>query len=450
MLRKNDIAEIYIDAYGYEGEGIGRIDGVPVFVPFTAKGDKVKVKIVKTASSYMYGIAMEILEHSPHRTIAPCFVFGKCGGCSIMHIEYEKQLELKTERVEDCMRKIGKLPVKVLPCIPSDKVFGYRNKIQIPIGENKEGKPIAGFYAPRSHRIAENTACHLQTNQATEIINGFLKWMEEYKIKAYNEETGKGLVRHLFIRQGETGGNTEIAVMPIINGNNLPFSKELEEILKPLGVTTLCININKNRNNVILGDTLKIVYGSGKIQDRLLDNLFDISPLSFYQVNRPQAEKLYEIAIKNGNFTKDDVIYDLYCGAGTITLSVAKYVKKVYGIEIVQASVDNAKENARKNGIVNAEFLCGDVSKTVKMIMKDNPPDGIILDPPRKGCDKEMLELLKEINSEKIVYISCNPATLARDMAYLFDIGYTAKEVQPVDLFPQTSHVECCVLLCGK
>ena len=451
MLKKNDIIELYIDGSGYEGEGVGRIDGMPVFVPYAAKGDTARVKIVKVAKTHAFGRLEQVLKPSDIRCDVPCPAFGKCGGCSIMHLSYEAQLELKKERVADCMKKIGRLDVKVLPTIPSEKQFRYRNKVQLPVGQTEEGEPFTGFYANHSHRIVRNERCLLQSERSDGVVDAFLEWMKENGVSAYNEESGKGLVRHLFIRQGENkNGETELLAMPVINGKNLPAEEILAETMKKAGVTCLCVNINRAKTNVILGDETRVVFGSGYVEDVLCENTFKISPESFYQVNRPQAEKLYGIALDMADISKDDVVYDLYCGAGTITLCAAKRAGMVYGIEIVPEAVENAKENAKLNGIENVEFLCGDVAETVRELKKRAKPRVVIVDPPRKGCDTASLDLLLELSPEKIAYISCNPATLARDMAYLCERGYTHGDVQPVDLFPNTSHVECCVLICRK
>ncbi len=449
MLKKNDVIELYIDGSGYEGEGVGRYDGMTVFVPYAAKGDTAQVKIVKVAKTHAFGRLERVLVPSENRTDALCPPFGKCGGCSIMHLSYEAQLELKRERVADCMRKIGRLNVEVLPTIPSEKQFRYRNKVQLPVGQLENGEPFVGFYANRSHRIVRNEKCLLQSEQSDSVVSAFLGWMKENGVTAYNEETGKGLVRHLFIRQGENAkGETELLAMPVINSKRLPGEEALAEAMKEVGVTCLCVNINREKTNVILGNDTKTLYGSGFVEDVLCGNTFKISPRSFYQVNRPQAEKLYNLALDMAEISGDDVVYDLYCGAGTITLCAAERAGRVYGIEIVPEAVENAKENARANGIENAEFMCGDVAETVRELKKRAKPRVVIVDPPRKGCDNAMLELLDELKPEKIAYISCNPATLARDMAYLCEKGYECSSVQPVDLFPNTSHVECVVLLC--
>ena len=447
MLKKNDEIISVIENYGYEGEGVARFEGIPVFVPFAAVGDKLKIKIVKVNKTHMFGIISEIIEPSPARVIAPCSSYGKCGGCNLMHLNYEEQLKLKRERVADCIRKIAKIPAEVLPVIPSDKQFNYRNKVQMPVGE--EG--YAGFYAVRSHRIVKCDSCYLQDELTSQIVPVFLNWMKEYNITGYNEEMGKGILRHLFIRSGtDKEGKTSILVMPVINANSLPYADELKKALEPLGVTSICININKKNTNVILGDKTICLYGDDYTEDVLCENTFKISPESFYQVNKLQAEKLYYTAMEMAGINENDTVYDLYCGAGTITLCASKYAGIVYGIEIVPEAVENAKENAKANRIKNVEFICGDVAENVHKLKEKAPPDVIILDPPRKGCNKEMLELLKEINSEKIVYISCNPATLARDLEFLCGVGYSCSAVQPVDLFPNTSHVECCTLLCRK
>lgn len=446
MIKKNDIIEIDIDGTGYEGEGVGRYEGMSVFVPFGAKGDRLSVKIVKIAKNYAFGKIVEILKPSEKRTEPSCKVFGKCGGCDIMHLAYDAQLEFKRERVVDCMRKIGKIETEVMPTIASENVFRYRNKVQLPIGMTEDGEPFAGFYASRSHRIVKNENCMLQSEQSRKVVEAFLAWMKQNGISAYDEQSGKGLVRHIFIRQGETAsGKTELLAMPVINGKTLQAEKELTQSMQEVGVTCLCFNTNTAKTNVVLGDKTTIVFGSGFVEDVLCENTFNISPESFYQVNRPQAEKLYNIALDIADISKNSVVYDLYCGAGTISLCAAKRAGMVYGIEIVPEAVENAKENAKRNNIENVEFMCGDVAQTVQKLKQRAKPDAVILDPPRKGCSTEMLELLEHLRAKKIVYISCNPATLARDMAFLCDKGYIAGKVTPVDLFPNTCHVECVV-----
>lgn len=448
MPNKNDEIELYIDGCGYEGEGVGRFDGMAVFVPYAAKGDTALVRIVKTAKTHMFGKLMSVITPSESRAEAPCPVYGKCGGCSFMHLKYEKQLEYKRERVTDCIKKICRSgEIEVLPVIPSDKQFFYRNKVQLPIGTNASGEPVCGFYAPHSHRIVPCTDCMLQDRSMKKAVDAFLIWMKENGISAYNEENGKGLVRHIFLRCGEFEGKSQLVFMPVVTSERLPKADSLEKCLKTAGVTTLCVNINKARTNVILGDKTYVIYGDGYIKDVLLGNTFKISPQSFYQVNKPQAEKLYRAALDMAEIKKTDTVYDLYCGAGTITLSAAAYAAHVYGIEIVEEAVKNAKENAIACGIDNVTFLAGDVAKTVRELKETAPPDVVILDPPRKGCSSDTLELIKELCPEKIVYVSCNPATLARDMEYLIKNGYTAGNVQPVDLFPQTAHVETVCLM---
>ena len=449
MINKNDETNIYIDGMGYDGEGVGRIGGIPVFVPYAAKGDTALVKIVKKTKSHMFGKLIRVTKPSDDRAeTVPCPVYGKCGGCSLMHLKYESQLEFKRERVKDCMKKIFRNgEINVLPVIPCENRFFYRNKIQLPIGTDKNGAIISGFYAPHSHRIVQGDRCMLQNENLRSAVTVFLSWMRENGISAYNEETSKGLVRHLFVRCGEYNGKTELVVMPVINGNSVPNEDALKDEMIKQGVTTLCLNINTKNSNVILGEKTVTLYGSGYIKDVLLGKTFKISPQSFYQVNRPQAEILYRTAINMAGITKDDIVYDLYCGAGTITLCAADYAKHVYGIEMVESAVKNAEENAEMNGIKNVTFFAGDVAEIVRKLRKTAVPDTVILDPPRKGCTVETLELLAEICPKKIVYVSCNPATLARDMAYLSERGYFAGDVQPVDMFPQTAHVETVCLL---
>ena len=449
MINKNDETSIYIDGTGYDGEGVGRLDGIPVFVPYAAKGDTALIKILKKTKSHMFGKLISVTEPSDDRAeIVPCPVYGKCGGCSLMHLKYESQLEFKRERVKDCMKKIFRnAEINVLPVIPCENHFFYRNKIQLPIGTDKNGVVISGFYAPHSHRIVQSDNCMLQNENLRFAVTGFLSWMRENGVSAYNEETNKGLIKHLFVRCGKYNGQKELVAMPVINGKSVPNEASLKDEMIKQGVTTLCLNINTKKSNVILGDKTVTLYGSGYIKDILLGKTFKISPHSFYQVNRPQAEKLYRTAINMASITKDDIVYDLYCGAGTITLCAADYAKHVYGIEMVESAVENAKENAEINGIKNVTFFAGDVAEIVRKLKKTAIPGVVILDPPRKGCTVETLELLAEICPKKIVYISCNPATLARDMAYLSEKGYTAGAVQPVDMFPQTAHVETVLLL---
>ena len=442
MLLKNDIYDTEITSYTAEGAGVCRIDGIPVFVPFAARGDRLTVRILKVHKTYAYGKIEKMISPSPVRSDPPCSVFGKCGGCDIMHLSYEEQLKFKYEKVESAIRRIGKSNAEILPVVPADAVFGYRNKTQTPLA--KSDKIHCGFYAKGSHRVIPFDKCLIQkdfSGRLTEIITDFLN---EFDISIYDEEKGCGLVRHIYIREGKT----ETMVLLVLNGNALPHCEALAERLKNAGASSFLININKKKTNVVMGHTTKTVFGNGYITDEMCGLEFEISPSSFYQVNTPQAEKLYNLAAEYADIKSTDTVFDLYCGAGTISLYAAKYAKKVYGIEIVESAVENARKNALLNGIENAEFFCGDAAEITEKLLSDGiSADCVIVDPPRKGCDNALLNLLLEINPPKISYVSCNPATLARDINFLEDNGYKCVKVQPVDMFVNSSHVETIVLL---
>lgn len=447
MLRKNQIEQMQITAMSSDGNGIAKFDGMVVFVPYSAVGDELLVRIVKVQKHYSYGIIEQILKPSPDRVQDGCPVYQKCGGCAFRHISYQAELRHKAEFVESNLRRLGGLEPKMLPITPSPLVKGYRNKAQYPI-RNHDGKIEAGFFAKRSHRVISCASCDLQPAFFEEILEYTRGFLQEHQISAYDELSGKGLVRHLYLRYGEVSG--EVMVCLVLNGNQLP---ELPQYLQGLlevcpQVASVVLNVNREQNNVILGSECKTVYGKDTIQDTLCDVQFELSPLSFYQVNRQAAQQLYRLAAQLAEFQGDELLVDLYCGAGTIGLSMASQVKELIGVEIVPDAVENARANASRFGAVNARFICADAKQAATQLAQEGlAPDVIVVDPPRKGCDHEVLEAISQMAPQKLVYISCNSASLARDCKELAALGYQLQVAAPVDLFPRTTHVETVCLL---
>jgi len=447
-MKKNEIVEILIEAMSHEGSGIGRVDGMAIFVPLTAVGDKIKSRIVKVKSSYAYGIVEEFLSESPDRIIPDCPVFRRCGGCVYRHISYNAECEIKYNRVYDAVSRIGVINLKPQPIISAENTMRYRNKAQYPVAENGE----CGFYATHSHRIISSDDCLLQPEEfkaATEFLKNFIK---ENKISVYNEQTKKGLIRHFYLRKAFYTG--EIMAVLVINGKKIKGEQEFTEgLVSVLGesLKSVYININTKDTNVILGEECRLLYGKSYITDKLCGVNFRISPLSFYQVNRQMAEKLYLKAAEYA-VPQNKNIVDLYCGAGTIGLSMAKAAKSVIGVEIVPEAIEDAKINARENGIENARFICADAKAAARQLADEKiKPDVVIVDPPRKGCDSEVVDIIaNEFKPERVVYVSCDAATLARDLKLFLELGYEVLEYTPVDLFPRTSHVESVVLLSRK
>ena len=448
-FRKNDLVTLEIEDCGIDGEGIGKADGFTVFVKDAVIGDTVTAKIIKAKKNYGYGRLMEVLKPSPYRVEPKCEFARQCGGCQLQALSYEQQLVFKTNKVKGHLERIGGFTdIPMEPIIGMDELFHYRNKAQFPVGRNKEGKIVTGFYAGRTHNIIENRDCALGVAENKEVLDRVIAHMEKYGIEPYNEATGKGLVRHVLIRYGYF--TKEVMVCLILNGNKIPKEEQLVKSLCEIpGMTSITINVNKKHSNVILGEEIRLLWGQEYITDRIGDISYQISPLSFYQVNPMQTQKLYAKALEYADLHGEETVWDLYCGIGTISLFLAQKAKFVRGVEIVPAAIENAKENAKLNGLENTEFFVGKAEEVLPREYKKNGvyADVIVVDPPRKGCDETLLETMIEMNPERIVYVSCDSATLARDLKYLCERGYELRKVCPVDQFGMTVHVETVVLL---
>ncbi len=447
-IQKNDIYEMTITALSSDGNGIGRVNDIVVFVPNTAVGDCVRLRIVKALKSYAFGRVEEIITPSSDRIENNCPVFEKCGGCAYRHINYEAETRQKAEQVFRNVKNIGKanfIEGEIL--CNCDKTERYRNKGQYPLGLNQNGEIVCGFYAPRSHRIIPIEDCKLQPEIFSQIIAEIKDFLTQKNISIYDETTKKGLFRHIYLRQGTQSG--DIMVCLVVKGNDFTDKNELCERLttKFPQIKSIILNVNMADNNVILGEKCITLWGNDTISDKMCGIDIKLSPLSFYQVNHDMAERIYRLAGELAELKKDDILLDLYCGAGLIGLSCADKVKKVVGIEVIPEAIENAKENALKNGINNAEFFCGDASLIAKLLEKGYKFDVAIVDPPRKGCSEDVLEALSKSGVKKIVYVSCNSSTLARDINILSQKGYIAKTVIPADLFPRTIHCEAVALL---
>ena len=448
-FRKNDLVTLEIEDCGIDGEGIGKADGFTVFVKDAVIGDAVTAKIIKAKKNYGYGRLMEVLKPSPYRVEPKCEFARQCGGCQLQALSYDQQLVFKTNKVKGHLERIGGFTdIPMEPIIGMDELFHYRNKAQFPVGRNKEGKIVTGFYAGRTHNIIENRDCALGVAENKEVLDRVIAHMEKYGIEPYNEATGKGLVRHVLIRYGYF--TKEVMVCLILNGNKIPKEEQLVKSLCEIpGMTSITINVNKKRSNVILGEEIRLLWGQEYITDRIGDISYQISPLSFYQVNPMQTQKLYAKALEYADLHGQETVWDLYCGIGTISLFLAQKAKFVRGVEIVPAAIENAKENAKLNGLENTEFFVGKAEEVLPREYKKNGvyADVIVVDPPRKGCDETLLETMIEMNPERIVYVSCDSATLARDLKYLCERGYELHKVCAVDQFGMTVHVESVVLL---
>ena len=455
-LKKNQIVRLEITGMTAEGSGVGRAagpeeQGMAVFVPFTAVGDTVDCRIVKVASGYAFGRIERLLEPSPDRVTEPegagCPAFGKCGGCVYRHVRYEAELRYKRQRVADALQRIGGLELAPQPIVGADRPDRYRNKAQYPVAPGPEGLRI-GFYAPRSHRIVEQHHCLLQPPVFGQVVDIIARWAKEAGAAGYDEQTGAGLLRHIYLRQAEATG--EVMVCLVCTSGKLPRTEELVAGLRAgvPGLAGVVVNLNRERTNVILGKDEFVLWGKDHITDTLCGLNFRLSPQSFYQVNRRQAQRLYELAAEEAALTGREVVLDLYCGTGTIGLSMAARAGQVIGVEAVAPAVEDARRNAQENGIENARFLCADAAQAAAQLRAEGlSPDVVILDPPRKGCDAALVATVAEMGPERVVYVSCDPATLARDLARFREHGYEARRATPVDMFPRTAHVETVVLL---
>ena len=446
MLKKNDFVTVSISDMSSEGSGIGKADGFPLFVPLTAVGDVVSVKVVSLKKSYGFGIVDKIIDPSDCRKRSDCGSFSKCGGCVYRHITYKEELRIKTKKVKDAFYKIGNMDIDIPSCIGS-KPRGYRNKAQIPVGKNETGS-YYGFYAANSHRIIPFDFCTIQNFAFNDIAKAVKQWIDDFSVSVYDDKSGEGIVRHIYMRIGEKTG--EIMVCLIINSDTLPHSDELVEALRKSAhnITGVLININTDITNVVMGNKTDLLWGKPFIYDKFGDLTFKISPESFYQINREQTESLYNKVKEFADFKGDETVLDMYCGTGTISLYLADKSKAVYGVEIIPEAIENAKENAKINSIENATFFAGDSSEGAKWLESINvKPNIIVVDPPRKGCAIKVLEDIVNMNPEKIIYVSCDPATLARDIKILSEKGYKSEQIQPFDMFPRTSHVETVVLI---
>lgn len=448
-LRKNTQWVLSITDVTQDGYGVGRVEDMVVFTPGCARGDVVRVQIIGVRSRYAYGKLLAVEEPSSARIPVDCPVFSKCGGCIFRHIEYAEELRLKEERVRNALRRIAKLDVELEPIVGCEQTVGYRNKAQYPVGWEK-GEPVFGFYAPRSHRIVPAEGCFLQLPAFKRVLDACGRWMSENKVSAYEEQTGKGLLRHIFLRQAPATG--ELMICMVVNGSaeNLPKRERLIQYCLDAAPQTKSIVLNRNtaRTNVILGKTCETLWGDDHITDVLCGLRFSLSPLSFYQVNSRQAERLYRTAAEFAGLRSTDVLLDLYCGVGTIGLTMAGQVGRLVGVEVVPAAVEDAKRNAAQNGIKNASFFCADAGEAAVRLCKEGlAPDVVVVDPPRKGLDKAIVEAVARLSPSRMVYISCNPETLARDLVLLREKGYSCSRARPFDLFPRTAHVETVVLM---
>ncbi|WP_377891694.1 23S rRNA (uracil(1939)-C(5))-methyltransferase RlmD [Alkalihalobacillus sp. R86527] len=446
-VTKNDIVDVEFKDLSHDGAGVAKVEGYTLFVPYGIPGEIAKVKVVKTKKGYGFGKIVEVLEESEERNTPPCPIFYKCGGCQTQHITYESQLKFKQKQVKDVMERIGKIDVPIHEVLGMEDPWRYRNKAQVPVGE-EGGKIVAGFYQQRSHKIIDMDQCLIQEQENDRVLEVVKGIAEKYGIRAYDERSHRGTLRHVVAKYGKQ--TKDVMVVLVTKQKDLPNRKNIiRDITKQVpGVKSIVQNINPKRTNVIFGDETRVLWGNDYIYDTIGDIKFAISARSFYQVNPDQTKVLYDQALRYAGLTGEETVIDAYCGIGTISLFLAQKAKKVYGVEIVPEAIEDAKRNAELNGITNAEFEVGEAETIIPMWKKKGiKPDVFVVDPPRKGCDESLLETILDMNPKKVVYVSCNPATLARDLRILEDGGYETKEVQPVDMFPHTTHVECVAVI---
>lgn len=445
-LHKNDDVQIEIDGVTSEGSGVGRYEGMAVFVRGAVPGDVINAHIIKASKNYAVGIIGSILQPSPSRIESDC-PFSSCGGCSFRNMTYDAELKYKYDRVREALHRIGGIDIQPQEITGADNLYGYRNKAQYPVSISG-GEMKAGFYAYKSHRLVPCENCLLQPEEFQKGIDAFAEWAKMSGVTSYDEKTGKGILRHIYFRKGVATG--DVMACAVINAEDIKNKELLISLLRERvkGLKSVVLNINKENTNVVLGSRCKTVWGDGYITDVLLGKRFIISPLSFYQVNHAQCEKLYTRAREYAQLSGSETLLDLYCGVGTVGLTMADGAKRLIGIEIVPQAVENAKENARINSVTNSEFFCADAAEGAKILKNRGiKPDVIIVDPPRKGCDNALLDVIADMSPRRIVYISCDCATLARDLAILREKNYFVQKATPVDMFPRTPHVETVALL---
>ena len=449
MLTKNQIYETVITDYTTEGQGVAHIEGCAVFVPNAVAGERVKVRVTLVRKTWAAGKITEILEKSPHRVNRACPVAKLCGGCTFWHMDYEEECRLKAERVKNCLNRIGGENLEEVPILAAPTCEGYRNKAQYPVAWEK-GRAYAGFFKEGTHEVVQMDRCRILPQETDRVKAIVMDYVNKNKVSVYDEATHRGLLRHIYVRRGAVSG--QILVCLVVNGDGLPKLPALIEALKAVpGFTTLVLSVNTRKGNAVLGDKFVTLYGPGYIEDTLCGLNFRLSARSFYQVNHAQAQRLYETAIAMAGITKNDLVLDLYCGVGTITLAMASAAGKVMGVEVVPQAIEDARDNARRNGIENAEFFCADAgAAALELEQKGIRPDIITVDPPRKGLNSDAIEAIDRMNPKRLVYISCDPATLARDTALLKERGFRLEKAIAADLFPRCSHVETVVCLGRK
>ena len=446
MLNKNEIYETVITDYTAEGQGVAHVEGCAVFIPNAIAGEKVKVRIEVAKKNWAAGKIVEILEKSPHRVNRACPISASCGGCDFHHMDYEEETRLKADRVRQALNRIGGENFAEMPILSAPTCESYRNKAQYPVA-CKKGRAYAGFFKAGTHEVVENKRCLILPTESDQVKDAVIDYVNQFRVTVYDEATGKGLLRHIYVRRGAVSG--QILVCLVVNGRKLPKVEELVKRLEKIpGFTTLVLSVNTKAGNAVLGDEFITLHGPGYIEDTLCGLNFRLSPRSFYQVNHHQAQRLYEAAIAQAGITKEDTVLDLYCGVGTITLAMAKSAGKVIGVEVIPQAVQDAKDNAVRNGIENAEFFCGDAGQAaLELESKGIKADVVVVDPPRKGLNADTIEALSRFAPRRIVYVSCDPATLARDVALLKERGYSVLNATAADLFPRCAHVETIVCL---
>jgi len=449
MLIKNQIYEATITDYTAEGQGVAHIEGCAVFIPNAIAGETVRVRIEKAQKTWASGKIVEILEKSSHRVNRECPVAKLCGGCDFWHMDYEEESRLKAERVRTCLNRMGGENLETVPLLSAPICYGYRNKAQYPVAA-KKGRAYAGFFRAGTHDVVENQRCLILPSETDAVKDAVMDYVNQFRIPVYDEMAHKGLLRHIYVRRGVV--SKQILVCLVCNGEKLPKHQELLKRLQKIpGFTTLVLSVNTKKGNAVLGDRFITLHGPGYIEDTLCGLTFRLSPRSFYQVNHHQAQRLYKAAISQAEITKEDLVLDLYCGVGTITLAMASAAGKVIGVEVIPQAVEDAKDNAKRNGIENAEFFCGDAGQAALELEKQGViPDVVVVDPPRKGLNADTIEALHRMQPRRIVYVSCDPATLARDVALLKQRGYALKNAMAADLFPRCAHVESIVCLTRK